>query len=192
MQSNFQWKNKKKFLIRFSIANFIANISLYALSWPKLNFGCYLTFEIIFKALFHRKNEQNFFGLLDFFYPRLMQLSLIESQTYLIQVHEWQVANNFVHFERFLSLKDSRVGMYWNVYEELCNQDGFLLINIDKVIHCVVGLEKIDTQKYYHAYTLLDFRQLWSAKLKRQKIRWNIVSDKSESINFGLIIQEFD
>ena len=97
-----------------------------------------------------------------------------------------------MHFERFLSLKDSRVGMYWNVYEELCNQDGFLLINIDKVIHCVVGLEKIDTQKYYHAYTLLDFRQLWSAKLKRQKIRWNIVSDKSESINFGLIIQEFD
>ena len=26
----------------------IAKISLYALSWPKLNFRCYLTFEIIF------------------------------------------------------------------------------------------------------------------------------------------------
>ena len=38
----------QKFFIHFSIANFIANISLYALSWPKLNFGCYLTFEIIF------------------------------------------------------------------------------------------------------------------------------------------------
>ena len=38
---------KKKF-IRFFIDNLIANISLYALSWPKLNFGCYLTFEIIF------------------------------------------------------------------------------------------------------------------------------------------------
>ena len=37
----------KKF-IRFSIENFIANISFYALSWPKLNFGCYLTLEIIF------------------------------------------------------------------------------------------------------------------------------------------------
>ena len=47
---------QKKF-IRFSIENFIANISLYALSWPKLNFGCYLTFEIIFKALFQWKNE---------------------------------------------------------------------------------------------------------------------------------------
>ena len=63
---------------------------------------------------------------------------------------------------------------------------------VQALLNCVVGLEKIDPQKYYHAYTLLDFRQLWSAKLKRQKIRWNIVSDKSEIINFGLIIQEFD
>jgi biotin transporter BioY len=38
----------KKNFIRFFIDNLIANISLYALSWPKLNFGCYLTFEIIF------------------------------------------------------------------------------------------------------------------------------------------------
>ena len=38
----------QKFFIRFSIKNFIANISLYALSWPKLKFGCYHTFEIIF------------------------------------------------------------------------------------------------------------------------------------------------
>ena len=37
-----------KIFFCFSIENFIANISLYALSWPKLNFGCYLTFEIIF------------------------------------------------------------------------------------------------------------------------------------------------
>ena len=36
----------KKIFIRFSIDNLIANISLYALSWPKLNFG---SFEIIFK-----------------------------------------------------------------------------------------------------------------------------------------------
>ena len=47
----------QKFFIRFSIENLIANISFYALSWPKLNFGCYLTFEIIFKALFQWKNE---------------------------------------------------------------------------------------------------------------------------------------
>ena len=38
----------KKKIIRFFIDILIANISLYALSWPKLNFGCYLTFEIIF------------------------------------------------------------------------------------------------------------------------------------------------
>ena len=38
----------KTFSICFSIGNLIANISLYALSWPKLNFGCYLTSEIIF------------------------------------------------------------------------------------------------------------------------------------------------
>ena len=38
--------DQKKF-IRFFIDNLIANISLYALSWPKLNFGCYLTFQII-------------------------------------------------------------------------------------------------------------------------------------------------
>ena len=36
----------QKNFIRFSINNLIANISLYALSWPKLNFG---SFEIIFK-----------------------------------------------------------------------------------------------------------------------------------------------
>jgi hypothetical protein len=41
----------KQIFIRFSIDNLIVNISFYALSWPKLNFGCYLTFEIIFKAL---------------------------------------------------------------------------------------------------------------------------------------------
>jgi hypothetical protein len=44
----------KIFFIRFYIDNLIANISFsgfYALSWPKLNFGCHLTFEIIFKAL---------------------------------------------------------------------------------------------------------------------------------------------
>jgi hypothetical protein len=33
-------------LLRFSIDDLIANISLYALSWPELNFG---PFEIIFK-----------------------------------------------------------------------------------------------------------------------------------------------
>jgi hypothetical protein len=33
----------------FSIDNLIAIISLYAFSWHKLNFGRYLTFEIIFK-----------------------------------------------------------------------------------------------------------------------------------------------
>jgi hypothetical protein len=41
----------KKNFIHFSNDNLIANISFYALSWSKLNFGCYLTFEIIFKAL---------------------------------------------------------------------------------------------------------------------------------------------
>ena len=38
----------QKKCIRFFIDNLTANISLHALSWPKLNFGCYLTFEIIF------------------------------------------------------------------------------------------------------------------------------------------------
>ena len=37
----------QKFFIHFFIENFIAKISLYALSWPKLNFGCYHTLEII-------------------------------------------------------------------------------------------------------------------------------------------------
>ena len=35
----------------FSIDNLIANISLYALGWPRKSFGRYLTFEIIFYAL---------------------------------------------------------------------------------------------------------------------------------------------
>ena len=38
----------QKIFICFSIENFIENISLYALSWPELNFGCYPTLEIIF------------------------------------------------------------------------------------------------------------------------------------------------
>ena len=41
----------RKLLIIFSIDNSIANISLYALSRPKLNFECYLTFEFAVKAL---------------------------------------------------------------------------------------------------------------------------------------------
>ena len=41
-------QQSKIFFIHFSIENLIANISFYALRWPKLNFGCYLTFEIIF------------------------------------------------------------------------------------------------------------------------------------------------
>ena len=47
----------QKNFIRFSVENLIANISFYALSWLKLNFGWYLAFEIIFKALFQWKNE---------------------------------------------------------------------------------------------------------------------------------------
>ena len=35
----------QNFYICFSIENLIVNISFYALSWLKLNFGCYLTFE---------------------------------------------------------------------------------------------------------------------------------------------------
>ena len=38
---------RKKF-IRFSFDNSIANISLYALSCLKFNFGYYFTFEIVF------------------------------------------------------------------------------------------------------------------------------------------------
>ena len=44
-------QSPEKLLILFSIDNYIANISFYALSWPKLNFGWYLTFEITFYAL---------------------------------------------------------------------------------------------------------------------------------------------
>ena len=43
-----QTQSPKKLLLLFSIDNSIANISLYALSWPKLNFGYYLIFEISF------------------------------------------------------------------------------------------------------------------------------------------------
>ena len=53
-------QQSKIFFICFSIENFIENISLYALSWPKLNFGCYLTFEIFFKLYFNGKTN-NFF-----------------------------------------------------------------------------------------------------------------------------------
>ena len=57
-------------IIGVSIENFIANIHLYALSWPKLNFGCYLTFEIIFFNLyFNGKTDKKNFGLLNFVYP---------------------------------------------------------------------------------------------------------------------------
>ena len=38
----------KNIFIHFFNDNLIANISLYALSWPKLNFGCHLAIEIIF------------------------------------------------------------------------------------------------------------------------------------------------
>ena len=39
--------DRKKF-IRFSFDNSIANISFYALSCLKFNFGYYFTFEIVF------------------------------------------------------------------------------------------------------------------------------------------------
>ena len=45
-------QQSKIFFIPFSIENLIANISFYALSWPDLNFGGYLTFELILKALY--------------------------------------------------------------------------------------------------------------------------------------------
>ena len=32
-----------KLFFSFSIDNLFASVSFYALSWPKLNFGCYLT-----------------------------------------------------------------------------------------------------------------------------------------------------
>ena len=50
--------------ICFCIENFIENISLYTLSWPKLNF------EIIFQALFQWKTEW-FFWIAGFFLPEI-------------------------------------------------------------------------------------------------------------------------
>ena len=57
----------QKKIICFSIENFIEHISLYALSWPKLNFGGYLTLEIIFYALFQWKNELKKIWIAGFF-----------------------------------------------------------------------------------------------------------------------------
>ena len=48
-------------IIGVSIENFIANISLYALSWPTLNFGCYLTFKLFFKLYYNGKTNKIFF-----------------------------------------------------------------------------------------------------------------------------------
>ena len=73
------WKKFKKnpavqkVFICFSIENLITNISFYALSWPKLNFGCYLTFEIIFKALFQwKKNKKNLDRWIFFYRDKLI------------------------------------------------------------------------------------------------------------------------
>ena len=61
----------QNFYIRFSIENLIVNISFYALSWLKLNFGRYLTFENQFLSFISmEKNDYKNFGPLDFFYPR--------------------------------------------------------------------------------------------------------------------------
>jgi hypothetical protein len=54
----------QKFFIRFSIERFIAYISFYVLSWPKLNFGCYLTF---FKLYFNGKMNKKNLGCWIFF-----------------------------------------------------------------------------------------------------------------------------
>jgi hypothetical protein len=43
-----KYGSQKRLLILFSIDNSTANISFYALSRPKLNFGYYLTFELTF------------------------------------------------------------------------------------------------------------------------------------------------
>ena len=51
----------QKFFIGVSIENFIVNISLYALSWPKLNFGCNLTFKIIFLKVYFNGKINKFF-----------------------------------------------------------------------------------------------------------------------------------
>jgi len=49
----------------------IENISFYSLSWPELNFGCYLTFEIIFKALLEMEKQINFFQVAGIFLPAI-------------------------------------------------------------------------------------------------------------------------
>ena len=48
----------RKFLILFSIDNYIANIILYALNRSKLNFGVYLTFKNRESCLFFEFNSQ--------------------------------------------------------------------------------------------------------------------------------------
>ena len=45
----------RKNIIRFSFDNSIANISLYALSCLKFNFGYFITFETVFQALTRSK-----------------------------------------------------------------------------------------------------------------------------------------
>jgi hypothetical protein len=55
----------------FFIENVIENICLNALSWPKLKFGCYITFEIIFKALFQCKKKIKKIWIAGFFLTAL-------------------------------------------------------------------------------------------------------------------------
>ena len=50
--------NPKNFYsFHFSLENLIANISFYALSWSKLNFGCYLTFENYFVSFISMERQ---------------------------------------------------------------------------------------------------------------------------------------
>ena len=50
-RTHVQTQFPERLLIHFYINNYIGNISLYALSWLKLNFRHFLTFWIIFQEL---------------------------------------------------------------------------------------------------------------------------------------------
>ena len=52
------WSGKKNTWLKLSqrIDNFISNFSLYASSRPRLNFGCYFTFEVTFYVSFKTRD----------------------------------------------------------------------------------------------------------------------------------------
>ena len=84
------------------VDNFIANISLYSLSWPNWILDAISPLKSFFKHYFNGETNKKKFGLLDFFLPAINATVFINVHDKNVLKYQWTMAIYFCHMSPFI------------------------------------------------------------------------------------------